>query len=357
MARTTVSINGTRFAINGKPTYGGITWHGHPISGMLFNSRMVQAIFDDEKPGTRTFWAYPDTGEWDPDRNTREFCAALPEYKRHGLLAVTVGMQGGGPVFTKDVYDHYVNSAFRPDGTFKQPYLERLLKILETADRLGMVVIVNYFYHQQARFFADESILPAVTHNVTDWLLETGHENIIVDIANEARENWGHPLVAPGRVHELIDRVKGRSSHGRRLLASTSSSGGWEIPHGKWLGAEDVSLPHGNGCTPQSLKMKIEAIREEDEYVKRPRPIVVNEDSTFVENLESAVETGASWGFYCQGFGSAYKDLQDWTIHGRERKYEDLSGFQTVPVNWSINTPDKKRFFDRLLAITSGKEL
>jgi hypothetical protein len=356
MARTTISITGTRFTINGTSTYDGTTWRGHPISGLLFNSRMVQAIFDDENPKTRELWAYPDTGEWDPDRNTRKFCAAMPEYKRHGLLAVTVGMQGGGPVFTSDVYDHYVNSAFTPDGSFKQPYLDRLLKVLDAADRLGMVVIVNYFYHQQARWFANGSVLPTVTRNVTDWLLETGYENIIVDVANEARESWGHPLVVPGRVHELIELVKGRKLNGRRLLASTSSSGGWEIPHGKWLEVEDVSLPHGNGCSPQALKMKIEAIREEDEYIRRPRPIVVNEDSTFVENLEAAIEVGASWGFYCQGFGSAYKDLQDWTIHGREREYKELSGFQTVPVNWSINTPDKKRFFDRLHAITSGKE-
>lgn len=356
MGKTAVSIDGTRFAINGRTTYEGVTWHEHEISGLLFNSRMIQAIFDDENPKTRKLCAYPDTGAWDPARNTREFCAALPEYKRHGLLAFTVGMQGGGSVFTRDVYDRYVNSAFKPDGTFKQPYMDRLLKILDAADRIGMVVIINFFYHQQARWFASESVLPAVTRKMADWLLETGYENIIVDIANEARAGWGHPLVAPGRVHELIELVQGRRLNGRRLLASTSSNGGWEIPHGKWLGVEDVSLPHGNGCTPQSLKMKIDAIREEDEYVKRPRPIVVNEDSIFVENLEAAVEAGASWGFYCQGFGSAYKDMQDWTVHGRERDYDELSGFQTLPVNWTINTPDKQRFFDRLRDITSGKE-
>ncbi len=356
MARTSISVNGTRFEINGKLTYDGITWRGHHISGMLFNSRMVQAIFDDENPKTRALWAYPDTGEWDPERNTREFCAALPEYKRHGLLAVTIGMQGGGSVYTKDVYDHYVNSAFAPDGSIKQSYIERLAKILDIADRLGMVVIVNYFYHQQARWFTSESILQAATRNVTDWILETGHENVIVDVANEARESWGHPLVAPGRVHELIELVKSRKIDGRQLIVSSSSGGGWDIPHGKWLGAEDVSLPHGNGCNPQGLRMKIEAIREEDEYVKRPRPIMVNEDSTFVENLEAAIEAGASWGFYCQGFGSEYKDIQDWTIHGRECEYEELSGFQTVPVNWSINDPIKQRFFNRLLTITSGRE-
>ena len=44
----------------------------------------------------------------------------------------------------------------------------------------------------------------------------------------------------------------------------------------------------------------------------------------------------------------------DWKEHGREARYEDLSGFQTVPVNWGINTPIKKAFFTALKAITSG---
>jgi hypothetical protein len=42
------------------------------------------------------FWDYPD-GPWDPERNVREFLAALPAWRRCGLLAVTVNLQGGGP--------------------------------------------------------------------------------------------------------------------------------------------------------------------------------------------------------------------------------------------------------------------
>ena len=91
-----------------------------------------------------------------------------------------------------------------------------------------------------------------------------------------------------------------------------------------------------------------------DAHRKRPRPIVVNEDSVFVENLEAAVEEGCSWGFYCQGHGSGYRDRMDWTTHGREDRLEDLSGFQTVPVNWGINTDIKRAFFERVKAITGG---
>ena len=57
-----------------------------PGAAALLNSRMVQGIFDDRNPETVKNWAYPDTGKWDPERNTREFIAAMPDWRRHGLL-------------------------------------------------------------------------------------------------------------------------------------------------------------------------------------------------------------------------------------------------------------------------------
>src|SRR5262249_32766561 len=49
---TNVSVDGAKFLINGKPTYAGRKWNGRPIEGLLFNSRMVQAIFDDRNAET-----------------------------------------------------------------------------------------------------------------------------------------------------------------------------------------------------------------------------------------------------------------------------------------------------------------
>nr|MDO8117222.1 hypothetical protein [Candidatus Sigynarchaeota archaeon] len=91
--KTEVGIDETKFLINGKPTYEGLTYKGRSIEGLLFNSRMIQAIFDDENETTRGTWKYPNTNCWDPDRNTNEFCRAIPEYRAHGMLAFTVGLQ------------------------------------------------------------------------------------------------------------------------------------------------------------------------------------------------------------------------------------------------------------------------
>src|SRR5947207_9587426 len=96
-AQTEVSIRGEQFFVNGKPTYAGRTHQGMKVEGLLMNVRAVQAIFDDRNPETRNKWAYRDTARWDPERNTQEFLAALPEWRRHGVLAFTVNLQGGSP--------------------------------------------------------------------------------------------------------------------------------------------------------------------------------------------------------------------------------------------------------------------
>jgi hypothetical protein len=65
--------------------------------GLLPNARMIQGIFDDSNPATRQNWAYPDTKQWDPARNTKEFVGNMSSWKAAGLLAFTVGLQGGSP--------------------------------------------------------------------------------------------------------------------------------------------------------------------------------------------------------------------------------------------------------------------
>ena len=94
---TRVSIHGEKWLIDGVHTYEGINYQGIDVEGLLLNARMVNAIFDDDNPYTRHIWKYPDTAEWDPDRNTNEFISMLPVYKRYGLTAVTVNLQGGAP--------------------------------------------------------------------------------------------------------------------------------------------------------------------------------------------------------------------------------------------------------------------
>ena len=102
-------------------------------------------------------------------------------FRRQGLLAVTVNFQGGSPEgYSKG--QPWLNSAFEPDGAMRPAYQERIKKILDQADRLGMVVIVGYFYFGQDERLTDEAAVIKAVDNATLWLLKGGWRNVLVEI-------------------------------------------------------------------------------------------------------------------------------------------------------------------------------
>jgi hypothetical protein len=335
--RTPVAIEGDRFLINGRPTYEGRTWRGHRVEGLLMNARLVQGIFDDVNPATRSRWAYPDTGRWDAERNTREFLAAMPEWRRRGLLAFTLNLQGGSPQgYSQDQPWH--NSAFESDGSLRAAYLKRLARILDRADELGMVTILGYFYFGQDQRLRDEQAVLRGTRKATDWLLSRGYTHVLVEIANECDvARYDHAILKPPRIHELLTIVRSATRDGRRLLAGVSFGGG-SIPVASVVTSSDFLLIHGNGVSdPARIGNMVERTRAVAGY--RPMPILFNEDDHFdferpVNNFTQAIGSYASWGYFDPG----------------ESNYRD--GYQCPPVNWGVNTERKQAFFDLLAEIT-----
>ncbi len=339
--KTSVSIVGDSFYINGRPTYAGRTWQGHAIEGLLMNSRMVQGIFDDLNPETAAQWAYPDTGKWDPERNTNEFIAAMPEWRRHGLLAFTLNLQGGSP-YGYSKLQPWDNSAFNSDGALRPAYAARLERILNRADQLGMVVILGYFYVGQDARLGDEAAVIRATDNATRFLLQHGWRNVIVEIDNECNVGFHHAILRPDRVSELIARVKATRKHGRRLLVSVSF-GGRAIPVESVVRVADFLLLHGNGVTqPEKISEMVRKTRAVPGYT--PKPILFNEDDHYnfdqpVNDMTEAISEHASWGYF-----------------DYRRKGESFqNGFQNVPTDWNIDSPRKRAFFS-LLAQVTGSE-
>ena len=336
--KTTVAIRGEAFQINGRLTYEGRTWNGHKIEGLLFNSRMVQGIFDDLNPETRGRWAYPDTGQWDPDRNTREFVAAMPEWRRHGLLAFTINFQGGNPTgYGTDQPWH--NSAFTADGELRPASMARLERIFDKADELGMAVIVGLFYFGQDQRLNDEEAVKRALDHAVDWVFDHGYRNVLIEVNNECNVRYHHAVLKPDRVHELIERVKARQSQGRRILAGTSY-GGNTVPGENVVRVSDFLLLHGNGVgKPERIAEMVRQTRQVSGYL--PMPILFNEDDHFdfdkpMNNLVAAISTYASWGYF------------DYRMKGESFD----AGYQSVPVNWGISSPRKRAFFELLKDIT-----
>lgn len=335
---THVSIHGEQFLINNKPTYQGRYWQGHKVEGLLMNARLVQGIFDDSNPETVNNFKYPDTGIWDPERNTNEFIAAMPSWKKHGLLSFTLNLQGGSPLGYGN--KGWVNTAFHADGSLKSAYLNRLEKILDRANELEMVVILGYFYGGQDQHLKNEEAVYAACDNMTNWILEKGYQNILVEINNECDYPvWDHDILWTDRVHELVKHVQQIEKDGHRLLVSTSYRGG-AIPSKEVIQCADFLLIHGNKVEePYKITIMVDSIRNTPEY--KPMPIVFNEDDHYdfeqdENNMTNAVKAYASWGYF--------------DFRMKDEGFEN--GFQSVPVDWKISSDRKQAFFNKLKEIT-----
>ena len=341
MARhTTISIQGESFYINGEITYPRRIWNDQRIEGLLLNSRMVQGIYDDLNPETRHMWVYPDTGVWDAERNTREFVEQMPVWKQHGLLAFTLNLQGGSPQGYSKAQP-WINSAINADGSLRADYMDRLARILDRADELGMVVILGIFYFGQEKVLRDETaIIAAVDHTIV-WLFDHDYANILIEINNECNVRYQQPILRPERVHELIQRVRTSVRNGRRYLVSTSYGGGF-IPLPNVMESSDFLLLHGNGVAePERIRAMIQQTRAIAGY--RPMPILFNEDDHFDfdqpdNNMVAALSQYASWGYF------------DYRMDGEGF----VDGYQSVPVDWGINSARKRDFFKLLMAVTDS---
>ncbi len=356
--RTVVGIRGSVFTINGEPTYtvaAGFPNANPNLIGTLLNVRAVQAIFDDanypehgsrKNPyssntmGTVSF-EYPG-GKWDPERNTNEFVQALPDWRRAGLIAFTVNLQGGGPTdgnYGENVpmQPHY-NSAFDPEGGLRPAYGKRLEKVLDAADRLGMVVIVGFFYQGSDERIAivanDANVRHAVVNGIR-YLKSLPYRNVLIEINNETSfGGYSHPLLQPDGIYELVALAK--TEAGKDFPVSMSWSGGIR-PRGskgdRALRMVDYVMFHTNGRDPEAVHTDIQAMRK---WLGYERPLLINEDGVSAFNLHAAVEERVGWGYYDQGWNN-YRD-----------------GFQSPPTNWRINTSVKWLFFEQVAWLTGS---
>jgi hypothetical protein len=378
--QTAVSIDGDNFLINGTPTLEGRTFRGKSIEGLMLNSRMANAIFDDENELTRHLWAYPENDRWRADRNTNELIDMLPTYYSKGLMCIDINLQGASPLgyyrsdeeglanlverihavhpdATEDQIwagvpgtdsQPWISGAFTSSGDLKPSFMDRAARVIEAADSLGMVVCLGYFYFGQDERLTDEDAIKTAVDNATHWVLERGYTNVLIEINNEADvPKYEHEILCPPRVHELIERAKAIEMNGRRLLVGTSFTRRM-VPTDAVIAASDYILLHGNGMhdTAQIAK-RITDTRASSAY--RGQPIFFNEDDHFEfesesNNFTTALENRAGWGFFDPGPGA-----------GGHAAYGDyVVGYQNPPINWTINTPRKEGFF-WLLSHVVGK--
>jgi len=324
-ARTSVSINGDKFEINGAYTN-----LGQPnVEGMLLNARMINAAFNDRNATNRsTAWAYPDTGVWDAQRNTDEFVAQIPKYASDGLSMVTVGLQGGNPWPSGSTHPRdEIVSAFNSNGTLRARWMSRLSEIIEAADAAGMLVDLSLFYVYQDQIVTTDVRVEEGAKAVLDWVTSHGYTNVLLEVCNECNDP------SPGFVHDNLKPSVGLAALLSNLNAystvpvSASFTSTYWIPDAI-IDAEDFVTMHCNSRTADEV---ISMVQDMD--ARTTKPIVFNECGTDLAKMSAGVDAGASWGYYDQGSGSDH--------------YSTGSGFQAVPANWDPTaSAEKTAFFE-----------
>src|SRR5688500_7912967 len=298
-SRTTIERVGDRWHINGR-----ITWPGSAADGLLPNVRMVNSVFEDDRPAADWPAALP--RDFDPAANTAEFTAMIPEYKAHGVVAFTISLQGGHPG-----YEGAHNSAFNADGTLRERYMDRVRTVIEACDAHGVAVLLSCLYQRQharppthlPRALAGRSAIRNAVQNTARWIAQHGFTHVMLEVANEfahsGYERWedGTWLRTPAAQVALIELA--RATH-PRLLVSTSGMGNGTIPP-EIARASDFILIHFNNTPLDQIPERIARVRQ----AHPGKPIVVNEDNKIgaagAEAAVRSISNRASWGYMGSG--------------------------------------------------------
>lgn len=287
MGCTELRVKGNDFYINGAVSYSEIDGVNPKALGLLMNARFIQGIFNDQSPDND----YNRYGKkFDPESNTDELIAALPQWYAYGLRAFTVGFQGGGPCYTMNNAS-IDNNPFGKEGfEFDTDAQHRMHRLIKAADQIGMVVIVSLFYPGQLPNFQDGRSIHRALKSACLFLKEGGYTNVIIEICNEMDVDKSHTLIYEEEsMAVLMDLVREYSGG---MIVGCSLSGGSYLD--EICQASDVILIHGNDCSRQSLYQLIQQVRK----AAPGKPVLCNEDSQALGQLSVAFNEHVSWGYY-----------------------------------------------------------
>jgi len=316
LGKTKYEIKGRDFYINGKPTYSEIPGSNENVHGLLFNARFIQGVFQDINPKNQG--DYNRFGKtFDPEKNTDDLIAALPDWYNYGMRAFTVGLVGGGPCMSLTDWGSLEFGTFSSDGkTMDTGVFDRLVRIIDAADRLGMLVIVSYLYQGQLRYFDNDSAIETACKTATDAICGLDYDNIIIEVANEydifEPKVPQTKLYEPEKMASLVEKVKtwcgGRFAVGSSTYCIKES----DRPV---MQASDICIFHGNDSRREELHARAKMIRK----WCPDKPLVVNEDSAMVTQMDVAFEDHFSWGYYNNL--TKQEPPTDWNITPGEDRY------------------------------------
>ncbi|MCL2060555.1 MAG: hypothetical protein FWH01_16145 [Oscillospiraceae bacterium] len=285
--KTKISIDGNKFLINGKLTYSELENANPGSIGLLWNMRLIQGIFDDLF-GLDNIKKLCGT-DFDPEKNTDDLIAALPEWYAYGIRAITVGLQGGWPV-TQAMVDQFNCNPFGEDGLhLDKGFASRLDRLIRAADEIGMIIIVNILYWAQANRLKNGTAVRNAVKTACHFLRDNKYTNVLIDVANEFNiRQFKHPMIGTeDGIAALVDLAKEESGG---IL--TGSSPGSHTLVDQVVGVSDFVLIHLNGATRTTAYQML----KNPSYVGKP--VVCNEANPCCTRVDVCLDLYASFGYY-----------------------------------------------------------
>ena len=155
------------------------------------------------------------------DDKTKELIEHMDEFATFGINSFSVFFQGSrfGDV-----------KGYREDATLDPVYAARMGRIIEAADKRGMVILVGCLYYGNSRGKWGKWKQADANHaiaNTVRWLKENGYRNVFVDVNNEHMAGFDDAqLIAAGKAVDY-DYVIGTSGK------NTTDNADLSMHHGK----------------------------------------------------------------------------------------------------------------------------
>ena len=262
------------------------------VRGSLALVRVTQGVFDDEWLTERSY---------DPDANTDRLIQQLDLYRAHGVGGIVVSLQGGDPGYSADVNgvvrgasadlgekSGALVSAYLPDGSLKPGWVDRLDRLIEAANRRGMVVCLVLFQQDQDEALDSRQAIVSAAANVARHLIERNARNVMIDVADawdEPEGRWDHRLFIPRYVEYLIREVRAQFQHADFSLPIGASSGSGMLYPMSLARLCDMVLLQGDG---RSAADKLARSKQFKEY---GRPVLMVSDSNGGDSTSGELET------------------------------------------------------------------
>lgn len=125
--------------------------------------------------------------------------AAMEPLAVHGLRLVRVALQSP------------FASLFAPDGSLREPERERLQLLLDSAAGQGVAVELVFFDPAVDQDFDSPDAMLAAVRNLTDWLIDGNHRNVLLDPAADwSASGWDFDHFVPQNLERIATLIRER---------------------------------------------------------------------------------------------------------------------------------------------------